>query len=315
MQSEARCRIITVPFLLFNLFLGVVLVIDLGFFRRNNRAICPREALIWTGLWVSMALLFGGGVSYFGSPDLGFQFFTGYIVEKSLSIDNLFLFLMIFRHYKVSKHQQSYILLYGIIGALLMRMIMILGGVQLVSRYQWLLYIFGVFLVFTGLKMLFLKDTPTSTVSENFLTRWIRRHLPIKKEEGEDCPLGNRFFVKENGKWVATPLFLILILVESTDVIFALDSIPAIFAITQDPFIIYTSNAFAIMGLRSLYFALADMMDRFHYLKTGISLILLWIGGKMLVEHWVLISPGVSLGITLLILLLSILFSLLRSRA
>ncbi|MBN9565365.1 MAG: TerC family protein [Alphaproteobacteria bacterium] len=295
----------TLTFILFNLFLAIILFIDLGIAHKNPHKVTVTESLTWSGIWISLALLFSLGMFFFKGVNAGSQFLTGYIIEKSLSIDNIFLFVLIFRNFQVPKQYQHRVLFWGVIGALLMRLSLILIGSSLIEKYHWILYIFGAFLFITGIKMLLVMDAPPQDLRENIIVRLARKFFPFTDNYQE-----NRFHIMENGKRVFTPLFLVLLLIEFTDLIFAVDSIPAIFAITTDPFIIYTSNAFAIMGLRSLYFALADIIDKFRYLKYGLAIILIFIGAKMLIESWIKISSLIFLGVTVIILGVSILYSL-----
>jgi tellurite resistance protein TerC len=300
----------TLTFLFFNLFLALMLFIDLGIAHKNPHKVTVKESLAWSGIWISLALIFGLGIFYFKGVNAGSQFLTGYIIEKSLSIDNIFLFVLIFRNFQVPKQYQHRVLFWGVIGALIMRLSLILVGSTLIDKYHWILYIFGAFLLITGLKMLLVMDAPPQDLHENSIVKAARKLLPFT-----DSYHQNKFYIIENGKKLFTPLFLVLILIEFTDLIFAVDSIPAIFAITTDPFIVYTSNAFAIMGLRSLYFALADIIDKFRYLKYGLALILIFIGGKMLVEPWLKIPSLVSLSVTVMILGISILYSILTQKS
>ena len=299
----------TLTFLFFNLFLGLMLFIDLGIAHKNPHKVTVKESLTWSGIWIGMALLFSLGMFYFKGINAGSQFLTGYIIEKSLSIDNIFLFVLIFRNFQVPKQYQHRVLFWGVIGALIMRLSLILVGASLIAQYHWILYIFGAFLLLTGIKMLLVMDAPPQDLHENTIVKVARKFLPFVDHYHE-----NKFYIIENGKRFFTPLFLVLILIEFTDLIFAVDSIPAIFAITTDPFIVYTSNAFAIMGLRSLYFALADIIDKFRYLKYGLAIILIFIGTKMLLEPWLKIPSLVSLSVTVIILAASVFYSMLGQK-
>lgn len=271
-----------------------------------------KEAGCWSIAWVSMALLFNAGLWWYLNDTAGsaianekaMQFLTGYLVEKSLAVDNVFVWMMIFGFFAVPLELQRRVLLYGIVGAIILRTVMIFTGSWLIQEFHWILYLFGAFLVITGIKMLWFADH-TPDLAKNPLIRWVRQHYPVtEKLEGE------HFFVLRNGVRYATPLLLALVLVEISDVIFAVDSIPAIFAITTDPFIVLTSNLFAILGLRAMYFLLADLGDRFSLLKYGLAAILLFIGTKMLIVDWIKIPVGISLGIVASILALSVLLSL-----
>jgi tellurite resistance protein TerC len=252
-----------------------------------------------------LALIFAGGLFYFKGETQGYQFLTGYVIEQSLSVDNILLFVLIFRHFKVPPSLQRRVLFFGVMGALVMRLSLIFLGAEVIEHYHWVMYIFGAFLVFTGVKMLFMGDDVPDDMSEGPLVRVIKRVLPFDDSFHKD-----KFYVVKAGKRVFTRLFLVLVIIETSDLIFAVDSIPAIFAITNDPFIVYTSNAFAIMGLRSLFFTLSGVIDKFSYLKYGLSVVLVFIGAKMLIEPWVAISSSISLLVTLSILTASIVFSL-----
>lgn len=275
----------------FNAFILLMLLIDLGVFHRDNHVIGIREALIWTGVWVSMALIFNAGLWYFMGPEPALKFLTGYLIEKSLSMDNVFVFLLIFTYFRVPDEYQHKVLFWGILGALVFRAIFIFTGVALISRFHWIIYVFGAFLIYTGVKMMFEKDKQIHPKKNPFLLLF-GRFIPITKEYH-----GNRFFVRRRGHLMATPLFVVLIVIETTDIVFAVDSIPAIMAITLDPFIIYSANAFAILGLRALYFALAGVMRIFHYLHYGLSVILIFIGFKMVLDDLVTIPIVVVLGV------------------
>jgi tellurite resistance protein TerC len=262
----------------FNLLVLVLLALDLGVLHRKGKEVGIREALLLSLGYFVLALLFGAGVMHFLGKNAGIEFFTGYLLEKSLSVDNIFVFVLIFSHFSVPPKYQHRVLFWGILGALVMRAVLILVGASIIESFHWVIYIFGAFLIFTGGKML-------ATINQhpdmegNRLVLLIRRHFRVTQEYE-----GNRFFVRRNGLLYLTPLMVVLILVEVTDVVFALDSIPAIFAITTDPFIVYTSNVFAILGLRALYFALVGIIHRFHYLKYGLSLVLMVVGAKMLIN-------------------------------
>ncbi len=293
----------------FNAFVLAMLAIDLGIFHRKSHTVGFKEALGWTAAWITLALCFNAGVWYFAGGPKALEFLTGYVIEYSLSADNVFVFAMLFSYFAVPAHYQHKVLFWGILGALVMRLGMILLGTALIAKFAWIIYVFGAFLIFTGIKML-LKSDEEIHPERNPLVRLFKRFMPVTPEFR-----GDRFFVRENGVLLATPLFVVLLMVEFTDVIFAVDSIPAIFAVTRDPFIVYTSNVFAILGLRSLYFALAGMMDKFHYLKTGLGVVLTFVGVKMLLAHTAYkIDTLVSLGVIVAILTTSVVVSLLRPR-
>ena len=262
----------------FNLFVLVLLALDLGILHRKDKEVGIREALLLSLGYFVLALLFGAGVMHFLGKTAGVEFFTGYLLEKSLSVDNIFVFVLIFSHFSVPPQYQHRVLFWGILGALVMRAALILVGASIIESFHWVIYIFGAFLIFTGAKML-MTINQEPDMEGNRLVRLVRRHFRVT--EGYE---GNRFFVRRNGLLYLTPLMVVLILVEVSDVVFALDSIPAIFAITTNPFIVYTSNVFAILGLRALYFALVGIIHRFHYLKYGLSLVLMVVGAKMLIN-------------------------------
>ncbi len=291
--------------LVFNLFVLAVMALDLGVFHRRPHKLTMRESLTWTLVWIGLSIAFGLGVMHFSGQQRGLEFFTGYVIEKALSVDNLFLFLVIFRAFSVDEKIQHRLLEWGILGALLMRGVMIAAGASLIERFSWVLYVFGAFLVFAGLHMLLAKKKEMHP-EENRISRFARRHLRVTQAYS-----GNKFFVREGGKLFATPLFIVLLIVEITDITMAVDSIPAIFGITRDPFIVYTSNVFAILGLRAMYFLLAGMLGRLRYLTAGLSFVLTFIGAKMIAEPWVHISVELSLGIVGGMLLVALAASLL----
>jgi tellurite resistance protein TerC len=260
----------------------------------------PREAGIWVAVWVSLALIFAGGLWYFYNKEIALTFLTGYVIEESLSVDNLFVMVVIFNYFRVPAESQHRVLFYGILGALVMRGLFIGLGAFLVERFSWILYIFGAMLVFTGVRMLFKHDEEFDG-EKNRVVKLVRRHVPLTMDYH-----GNSFLVRTDGRNVATPLFLVLVLVEFTDLIFAVDSIPAIFGITKDPFLVFTSNIFAILGLRSMYFLLAAVVEKFYLLKYGLALILTFIGVKMLGEAFFHIDVLISLSVVLGTLVLSI---------
>lgn len=294
----------------FNLFVLVLLALDLGVLHRKGKEVGIREALLLSLGYFVLALLFGVGVYHFLGANAGVEFFTGYLLEKSLSVDNIFVFVLIFSHFSVPAPYQHRVLFWGILGALVMRATMILTGAAILESFHWVIYVFGAFLIFTGAKML-VTINQEPDLEGNRLVRLIRRHLRVT--EGYQ---GSRFFVRRGGLLYLTPLMLVLILVEVSDVIFALDSIPAIFAITTDPFIVYTSNVFAILGLRALYFALVGIIHRFHYLKYGLSLVLMVVGAKMLINaaFGKVIPTEAALLVTALLIGGSMLVSVLKTR-
>lgn len=285
-------------------FVVLLLAIDLGVFHRKSHEVKIKEALIWSATWISLAFIFNYGIYVFMGKEKALEFLTGYLIEKSLSVDNLFVFIMLFTFFKVEPRYQHKVLFWGILGALIMRAIFIFAGVALISRFHWIIYIFGAFLVFTGVKMLFHKDEEVAP-DKNPLVRLFKKFFPVT-----DQMHGGNFFVKINSKTVATPLFIVLLVVEFTDLIFAVDSIPAILAISTDSFIIFTSNVFAILGLRALYFALAGITQYFHYLKYGLSAILVFVGVKMVIVGFYKIPIVYSLLTILGILIVSIVLSI-----
>lgn len=289
----------------FNLFVLLALALDLGVFHKKAHKIKTGEAALWSAIWIGLALGFGYFVWHWHGPQRGLEYFTGYLIEKALSVDNLFVFLVIFRAFHVADEVQHRVLAWGILGALVMRGIMIAVGAALVARFWWILPVFGVFLVYTGLQMLWTHDRHIH-YEKNPVFRFASAHLRVTKEYS-----GASFFLRQEGRLFATPLLLVLLIVEITDVTFAVDSIPAIFGITRDPFIVYTSNIFAILGLRALYFLLAGVLGYFRYLGIGLALVLIFIGGKMMVERWVHLSVALSLAVVGGILLLAILVSVL----
>jgi len=288
----------------FAALLAIMFTLDLGVFNRRSHEIKFREALAWTVVWVSLAFAFNVWIYFYMGPTKALEFFTGYIIEESLSVDNLFVFIMIFTYFNVGKAHQPKILKWGIIGALVMRAIFIFAGIGLLERFHWMVYIFGGLLVFTGIKMAFGKEGKIEP-EKNLLVRLVGRFFPVSADAR--C---HRFFIREKGRITVTPLFLTLIVVESSDVIFAMDSIPAILAVTRDPFIVYTSNVFAILGLRSLYYLLANVMDMFVYLKAGISFILAFVGVKMLIADHYPIPIHISLMVIVFVLAIAVITSL-----
>ena len=274
----------------FNIFIIAMLVIDLAVFHKKEHEESIKEALIWTGVWITLALIFGVGIYYFMDPQTAMDYYTGYLIEKSLSVDNIFVFLLVFSYFQVPPKYQHKVLFWGIFGALVMRFLFIFVGVALLERFHWIIYIFGGFLVYTGIKLAFEKDKEVHP-NENPVLILVRKFIPTVKDY-----YGSQFFVKKMGKLVATPLFVVLVVIETTDVVFALDSIPAILSITRDEFIVYSSNAFAILGLRALYFAVSGIMRLFHYLHYGLSAILVFVGVKMLIVDLYHIPTPYALG-------------------
>ncbi|HOI16490.1 MAG TPA: TerC family protein [Geobacteraceae bacterium] len=288
----------------FAVLITFMFILDLGIFNRRSHEISFREALTWTLVWVGLAVVFNTGILFFLGADKALEFFTGYLIEESLSVDNLFVFIMIFSYFHISRALQPKILKWGIIGALIMRAAFIFLGIELFERFHWMVYVFGALLIFTGIKMAFGGEDKIEP-EKNLVVRLVRRFVPITKRI-----YGDRFFIRRNGVLAATPLFLTLLVVESSDVIFAVDSIPAILAVTRDPFIVYTSNVFAIMGLRSLFYLLSNVMEMFAYLKLGVSVILAFVGVKMLLSQTYPVPIYFSLGVIVGVLAISILTSI-----
>jgi len=286
----------------FNVVVLAILALDLGVLHRKSEKVSLKEAAIWSGVWVALSLCFALAVYLNMGPESGLEFLTGYLIEYALSIDNIFVFVLIFSYFSVPEKYQHRVLFWGIIGALVLRGVMIVAGSALVTRFAWTLYIFGAFLVFTGLKMALQKDDAAYNPERDPVLRLARKLVPVTPDYR-----GDKFFVREpdaKGKlrYAATPLFIVLIIVDTTDIVFATDSIPAIFAVTRDPFIVYTSNICAVLGLRALYFLLASVVDKFVYLKLGLSLVLVFIGAKMLLEHFLHIPIVAALGVVGLVL-------------
>jgi TerC family integral membrane protein len=294
--------------ILFNVFVVAMLVLDLGVFHRRSHTVKFREALIWSVVWIALAIVFAVVIYFWHGRTPSLEFITGYVIELSLSVDNLFVFLLIFRYFQVPPGHQHKVLFWGILGALIMRAIFIAAGVGLIQRFHWIIYVFGAFLVYSGIK-LFRQGEAEIHPEKNPVLRVFRRWVPVTKDYE-----GDKFFVRRTGLF-ATPLLVVLVVVETTDLLFAVDSIPAILAITRDAFIVYTSNVFAILGLRSMYFALAGMMEMFRYLHYGLSLVLMFVGAKMLLSHYYEVPTAVALGAVAGILLLSVAASLLRPKA
>ena len=292
----------------FNVFVLLMLALDLGVFNRKAHVVSVKEALSWTGVWISLALVFNALIYYWFGEHKAIEFLTGYLIEKSLSIDNIFIFVLVFGYFQIPAIYQHKILFWGILGALVMRVIFIFAGVALIQKFHWSIYIFGIFLIYTGYKMFTEKDAKIEP-EKNPVIKFFRKIMPVT-----DQLHGDKFFVKLDGKKYATPLFLVLILIETTDLIFAVDSIPAILAITQDQFIVYTSNVFAILGLRSMYFALAHVVDRFVYLSYGLAVILIFVGLKMTLVDVFKIPTFISLLVIALILIVSVVLSFIKTR-
>jgi tellurite resistance protein TerC len=296
---------VLVFWILFNLFVVAMLVLDLGILNRRSHRVGFREALAWSGVWIGLAAVFAVLELFWHGRAQALQFVTGYIIELSLSVDNLFVFLVIFRYFKVPDQHQHKVLFWGILGALLMRGVFIVAGVGLIRRFSWITYAFGALLVYSGLKLLRQGEAEIHP-EKNPVLRVFRRALPVTKDY-----VGGQFFTREN-VLCATPLFVVLLVVETSDILFAVDSIPAVLAITLNAFIVYTSNVFAILGLRSMYFAVAGMMDLFHYLHYGLSVVLILIGLEMLGSHYINVPTGWALSIVLFVLGASIVASLLN---
>jgi tellurite resistance protein TerC len=302
----------------FNLFVLSLLALDLGVFHRHAHKVSIKEATIWSVVWITISMVFNLGLYFFWdkvSPNSSYSyseaalaFFTGYLIEKSLSVDNIFVFVLIFTFFAVPAIYQHRVLFWGILGALIMRGALIVVGAVLLKEFHWIIYIFGAFLIFTGIRMAIHRNEEMHP-EQNPVVKLLRRIIPVTENYE-----GDHFFIRRAGKLMATPLFLVLLIVESTDLIFAVDSIPAIFAVTNDPFIVYTSNVFAILGLRSLYFLLAGVMDKFYYLKLGLSVVLTFVGTKMVIVDIYKIPVGLSLGVIASILAIAVVASLLRSR-
>ena len=296
----------TIAWILFHVFVAAMLYLDLACFHKESHEIRIREAVGWSVFWIALALIFCAGVWRIEGPQRGMQFLSGYLLEKSLSVDNLFVFLLIFSYFKVPAAYQHKVLFWGIFGALGMRALFIFSGVALIQRFEGILYIFGGFLVYSGFKLFFESDKEVEP-EKNPAVLAVRKLLPVTSDYEKD-----RLFVRRDQKLWATPLFVVLLVIETTDILFAIDSIPAVLAISRDPFIVYTSNIFAILGLRALYFALAGVMKLFHYLHYGLGAILIFVGVKMLASHYFQISTGVSLAIIGGVLIFSVILSILK---
>lgn len=285
----------------FWIIVALALFVDLAVLNKHHGKVSMKEAGIMVGAWISLALLFGGAIWLFEGPRHALEFYTGYVLEYSLSVDNMFVFIMIFSYFAIPHNLQPKALLWGILGAVVLRFIFIFAGVQLISLFSWTIYVFGILLLFTAAKMFFQKEDDNFDPGNSFILKILKKFIPLKPDYH-----GENFFVKENARWLATPLFAAVLVIEMSDLIFAVDSIPAVLSITQDTFLVYSSNIFAIIGLRSLYFLLSGMAGKFPYLKYGISVILFFVGIKMLLSHTVKIPIGLSLGIIVGILAISI---------
>lgn len=301
----------------FGVFVLLMLAVDMFLLDRNGaQKVSAKEALIWSFVWFAMAMLFGGALWAWLDHTAGreiadakvMEYLTGYLLEKTLAMDNIFVFVMIFTYFSVPMQYQKRVLVYGVLGAIILRALMIVLGAWLIAKFHWVLYVFGAFLLVTGIKMFVFADHEPD-LAKNPLLKWVKKHMRITQHYH-----GDKFWIMDKGVRWFTPMFLVLVLIEFSDVIFALDSIPAIFAITNDPFIVFTSNIFAILGLRALYFLLADMAERFHLLKFGLAVVLMFVGTKMLIVEWFKIPVAVSLGVIAAVIGTSILLSLLATR-
>ncbi|OJX09427.1 MAG: hypothetical protein BGO77_05615 [Caedibacter sp. 37-49] len=290
-------------------FLGLIatlLILDLGVVNRKDHVVSPREAVLWSCLWIGIALLFNIGIFISKGFQAGLEFFTGYLIEKSLSLDNIFVFVLIFKYFSLSPHLYHRVLFWGVLGAILMRLVLIFLGLELLENFSWIFYVFGAILIYSGFQMS-KQQEHLKVLGQNKFINFIKKFIPVTEDYKD-----NHFFVRIKNKWAATPLFLVLVSVEISDLIFAIDSIPAIFAVTLDPFIVYTSNIFAILGLRSLFFLISNLLPRFYYLKYALSVVLIFVGCKMLVHQAYKIPILISLGIILLIFVIAIVASLRR---
>ena len=292
----------------FNIFVLAMLALDLGVFHRKAHALSLKEASIWSVVWITLAMVFNAGLYLFAGPEPALQFFTGYLIEKSLSVDNIFIFVLLFTFFKVPAAYQHRVLYWGILGALIMRGTLIAVGVALIESFHWIIYLFGAFLIFTGIRMGFHKEIEVHPEND-LLLKFIRRFVPVTENYEHD-----RFFVRRAGQVMVTPLLLVLLVIDTTDLIFAVDSIPAVFAVTRDPFLVYTSNIFAILGLRSLYFVLAGIMEKFYYLKLGLSVILTFVGVKMVLADVFSLPTALSLVVIAVVLTIAIVASIVRTR-
>lgn len=289
----------------FTLFILAMLALDLGVFHRRAHAVGVREALGWSIFWIALALAFNAGVAFWFGPERGLEFLTGYLIEKALSVDNIFVFLVIFSYFSVPAEYRHRVLFWGILGAIMFRAIFILAGAAFLKAFHWAVYLFGGLLIFTGIKVL-RSGQEEIHPERNPVLRFVRKYVPLVPSYH-----GQRFFVRLNGKLFATPLLMVLVVVEATDIVFAVDSVPAVFAVTRDPFIVYTSNIFAILGLRALFFLIAGVLGRFAYLHVGLGLVLIFVGVKMAASDFIRIPIGISLGVVALLIGTSIVASLL----
>jgi tellurite resistance protein TerC len=296
------------PWIGFIAFVLVMLALDLGVFQRKIHTISLKEALIWSAVWITLAMIFNVGLYFLRGPDPALQFFTGYLIEKSLSVDNIFVFVLLFTYFGVPAAYQRRVLFWGVLGALVMRGLLITVGVVLLEEFHWIIYLFGAFLIFTGIRMGLQKETEVHP-DNNPLLKLVRRVVPVTPDYVQA-----HFLVRRAGRLMVTPLLLVLLAVESADLVFAVDSIPAVFAVTQDPFIVFTSNVFAILGLRSLYFVFANVIDKFHYLRLGLAVILTYVGVKMMLADIYPIPTFLSLTIIALVLTIAIIASVARDR-
>jgi len=287
----------------FNVFVVMMLMLDLGVFHKKSRAVTVREALAWSGFWIVLAMIFNAILYYQFGQQKALEFLTGYVIEKSLSVDNIFVMIVIFSYFRVPPQFQHKVLFWGILGALVFRIVFILAGVELITSFHWLIYIFGSFLIITGIRLLRAGDESIEP-DKNPLVNLVKKLIPVTPDY-----VGNNFFVRQDSRWWATPLFIVVVVIEATDIVFAVDSIPAILAISTDSFIVYTSNVFAILGLRSLYFAVAGIQHYFVHLKYGLSVILVFVGVKMLMAEYIKIPVEYSLLVIGSVLLLSVLAS------
>ena len=290
----------------FNIVVFVLLILDLKVFHRRTHVISIKESLVWTAFWIALSLLFNLGIYFWQGSDTALEFLTCYLIEKSLSVDNLFVFLLIFSYFAVPANYQHKVLFWGILGAVVMRLVFILAGVTLIDKFHWVIYIFGAFLVLTSIRMAFRKEAEIRP-ERNPVLRLFRRLMPVT-----DSYVDDRFFVKRVGRYIATPLFVVVLVIETTDVIFAVDSVPAALSITLDPFIVYSANVCAILGLRALYFALAGIMRMFRYLNHGLVAVLFFVGVKMLISEVYEMPVGIALGAVALILSVSVFSSVIR---
>jgi tellurite resistance protein TerC len=294
--------------IVFNIFVLFMLALDLGVFHRKDHVVTIRESIIWTAVWIVMALLFNVGIYWFMGTETALDYLAGYLIEKSLSVDNIFVFLLIFQYFQVDRKFQHKVLFWGILGALVMRFLFIFAGVTLIERFDWIIYVFGAFLIYTGIKLGMQKDKEVHP-ERNPIINLLRRFIPITREYH-----GSKFFIRKMGRLFATPMFVVLVVIETTDVVFALDSIPAILGITHDPFIVYSSNVFAILGLRALYFAMSGIMQLFHYLHYGLAAILSFVGVKMCIAEFYHIPTIYALAFIGLVLTGSVVASLIWPR-